>query len=134
MVHITNHIDGCLLMYEQMQKEQVNLHDIQREGQLSLFSQDSENKLIDERTVKNDLLADIAASSSLKRLEEVLAHFIMKNGLTLSLSELRMMVKGFEHEGLIKVVRFPERTQKGKPTTFMASEHGNIIYVGKSDG
>ena len=134
MVHMTNHADGCLLMYEQMQKQLVRLQNIQHGGQMSLFSQSSENAIIDELVVREELLHTIQETTSPERFESVLARFVMAQGLTLSLKDLREMVAGYERLGLINVVRYPDVRRDGRPTTFMQSTHGNTILVGGRHG
>ena len=134
MIHMTNHEDGCLLMYDQMQKEQVQIHNIQRDGQLSLFSQDSDNEYIDERVVREKLLSTICGYRIPRKLETVLADFVIENGLTLGCKELRGMVREFEESGAIKVVRSPEYTEKGTRSRFMESSHGKTVLIGRADG
>lgn len=134
MIHITNHEDGCLLMYDQMQREQVRIQDIQQEGQLSFFARDSNEAFIDERAVRENLLAAILEEEVPTKLEIVLAKFVIGTGLSLSIKRLREMVGDFERQGAIKVIRCPEMTRSGNPTRFMESDHGNIIAVGNGNG
>lgn len=133
MIHMTNHEDGCLLMYDRMQKEQVQLQDIQRDGQLSLFSHDSDNQYIDERAIRESLLSAVRKLSTPCKLEIVLANFVIQNGLSLSSKELRGMLRVFEESELIKVEREPEFTERGTRSRFMESGHGKRILIGRAD-
>ena len=134
MVHASNHEEGCLLMYTEMQKELVRLHDVQRSGQLSLFSHDADNCPIDELEVRRNLLEAINSHLAPEKLEIVLADFVIKQGLTLGRSELEDIVHDFEREGLIGVKRDPAMTEMGHPRTFKSSGRGKTIWVGRKNG
>ena len=47
MVHATNHIDGCLLMVDNICNRWQLMKDIQTHGQYTMFEEDVDNNIID---------------------------------------------------------------------------------------
>lgn len=123
MIHMSNHPDGCLLMYENMQKRLMNLHLIQHDNQQSLFSQDSENNMIiDKNSILDDFKQYVLSYDNYELLESIIASYIVKTDLGITIKELIGEIKTLEKDGLIDIKRDPEFTTKGIRSTFMRSK------------
>ena len=135
MVHASNHEQGCLLMYDCMQKRLVDMKQLQTGGQLSLFESDDAGHIVNEDNVRASLLAHISNYEDYVLLERVMADFVVDNGLTLSWKDLKKLTRDLEKACQIDVIRCPAYTEKtGKPTTFMESKRGRWVKVkGRDD-
>ena len=60
---------------------------------------------------------------------DALAVFFMKHGPICSTGTIKNILKGFEKKGRIKVMRNPDRTKSGKPTTFMSEGKNQTVSV-----
>lgn len=144
MIHMSNHQDGCLLMYDNMQKRLDELQCIQRENQQSLFWQDSEGKiLLDLNLVLHEFEKHICSFEEYELLEKAIASFIVKIDLGVSLKELRTKIREMGEAGIIDIKRNPELTKTGKKSSFMESKgnrqsnwirkhHGKMLYKNKA--
>ena len=132
MIHMSNHHDGCLLMYESMRKRLDDLFDIQHDGQTSLFKQDKENNYVNVEEELRKFDMHVEGYEEYIQLEIVLAEFVTCLELGLTLKELRDHVKELEKAGKIDVKRTPEFSERtGKRLTFIESNHSKKIYVRK---
>lgn len=129
MVHACNHEDGCILMYDNMQRRQVEMQTIQRGGQTSMFFDDSDSVMVDELLIKSRLREHLLQITVPTKLEVALAQFVTREGLTLPLSELKSMVKEFDRDGSVRLIRTPAQTESGRPSIFMESKGEKVVMV-----
>lgn len=131
MIHMSNHHDGCLLMYDNMQRRLTELRLLQRGCQGSLFSQDSENGYVSIEETLSKFDAHLRAHVDYELLEKAIASFVVGNKLGVSVKELRERVRVLEIEGIIDVKRIPEYTKTGNRSRFMASKGKQKIMIRK---
>lgn len=130
MVFASNHESGCLHMYDNMQKRLEELHLIQTGGQWTLFSQDTENEIIDEFMVYDKLRDHATQQNEEIPVEIFLARFVSEMGITLSLSNLYKQLKVLEDKEIIRVRRVPEYTASGKKkSSFMQPSKGKQVFI-----
>lgn len=129
MFHASNHHDGAILMYETMGKEKTDLLFLQSDGQTSLFDQTIENELIDRNDVKNKLFDFAVRIGHRISLSEFYASFVSSLGVTLPFADLRELLCDLEREGKVRIIRNPSHTKNGKPSKFMAEDHGNKAWI-----
>nr|WP_288828354.1 three-Cys-motif partner protein TcmP [uncultured Clostridium sp.] len=130
MVHATNHIVGCLLMVDNIFNRWQFMKDIQTCGQMSLFSEDVDNNIIDDVELEEQVKEHIQKYQKLERLNDILADFFMQNGPICSTSKVKEIYKALEKLGKIVVVRDPATTDKtGNPSRFFADEKGKTTKL-----
>lgn len=130
MVHATNHIEGCLLMVNNICNRWQLMKDIQTCGQMSLFSEDVDNNIIDELELKEKVVRHMQKYFQFERLNDILADFFMINGPICTTGNVKEIYKSLEKEGKIIVERIPPLTEIfGKPSKFFADEKGRITKL-----
>lgn len=122
LFHLTNHEDGCLIMADNMFKRINEAAVRQRGGQMSLFDLDSEGAIEDLNKVKNNLKSLIVDEIHLNPL---LCKYFTRFGIDTQASKICDILKEFESNGNIEIIRTPATTPKGKRSTFMKEENGN---------
>ncbi len=128
LFHLTNHEDGCLIMAENMFKRINEAAIRQRDGQMSLFDLDSEGFIEDLEKVKVNLKSLILF---VKRLSPLLCEYFTKFGIDTQASKICDILKEFENQGLIEIVRTPHLTPKGKKSTFMKEDKNHKVLIKK---
>lgn len=130
MVHATNHISGCLLMVDNICNRWQLMKDIQTCGQMSLFSEDIDNNIIDDIELEEQVKEHIQKYKQLERLNDILAEFFMQYGPICTTGKVKEIYKAMEKTGEIVVVRDPATTEKtGKPSRFFADEKGKTTKL-----
>lgn len=129
LIHATNHRDGCLLMVDNICNRWEALQEIQSSGQMSLFEENYDNQLIDEFDIEKKAREHFSQCANWTSLHDALAIFFIKHGPICSTGDVKKILKKFEKDGCLAIVRNPEKTQKGKPTTFMSEEKGKTVSV-----
>ena len=130
MVHATNHISGCLLMVDNICNRWQLMKDIQTCGQMSLFSEDVDNNIIDDIELEEQVKEHIQKYKQLERLNDILADFFMQYGPICTTGKVKEIYKEMEKTGEIVVVRDPATTEKtGKPSRFFADEKGKATKL-----
>lgn len=130
MVHACNHEQGCLLMYGRMQKRLLDMKMLQTGGQMSMFDSDDAGRIIDESEIADRLVGFINEIDEYVLLEQVLADFVSRDGLSVALNDFIKVVRNLEQSHQIDILRYPEYTKKlGRPSTFMESKQGQWIKV-----
>lgn len=129
MIHATNHKDGCLLMVDNIYNRWQALKDIQNHGQLSIFEENYDNEIIDEKEIQNKMTCHFANYSTPVSLYEALANFFVEFGAICSTGDAKEVLKKWERAGLINVVRNPDKTKNGKLATFMSEGRGQSVLV-----
>lgn len=106
------------------------MKDIQTCGQMSLFSEDIENNIIDDMELQERVKAHIQKYQELERLNDILADFFMLNGPICTTGKVKEIYKNLEKLGEICVIRDPAVTDKtGRRSKFFADEKGKITKL-----
>ena len=134
MVHATNHPDGCILMADNIAKRTDRLViEIQNGGQLSFLTQTAENEILDDATLESKVRDLLAKTTDYIRLNKFLADFYNEYGVLCDLSRLSSghdsILKRFEKNGEIQVLREPAYTKNGNPTKFWQESKGNTVRL-----
>lgn len=129
LIHATNHRDGCLLMVDNICNRWEALQEIQSGGQMTLWTEDFDNQIIDEDNIEEKTIEYFSQYGNWISLHDALATFFMKYGPICSTGDVKKILKKFEKNGRISVHRNPDVTEKGKPTTFMSEEKGKTVTV-----
>ena len=129
LIHATNHRDGCLLMVDNICNRWEALQEIQTGGQLQLWAENYDNQMVDEDDIEQKTIEHFSQCANWTSLHDALAVFFMKHGPICSTGEIKKLLKNYEKKGRIKIMRNPDTTAKGKPTTFMSEEKGKTVSV-----
>lgn len=129
MYHLSNHPEGCLLMYNNMYKRLGESQIIQKQGQMCIFDLDAENNVVSEDRVLQRLGDFLDTLEKDTQMEEVIAEFIAREGIALPLKSYFDYAKRLESEGQIAVKRIPGQDAFGKKLTYMHSGKGKMVYV-----
>lgn len=129
MIHLSNHPDGCLLMYDNMQKRMQELFDLQYESQLILFDIDSENRVIDMSSYLSSFREHVLGHSEFVTPEKVIAEYVVDIDLSVPLADIYDVIGEMEKDGLIDVKRDPEYTLTKRKSTFLRSSSGKRIWL-----
>jgi len=129
MIHATNHIDGCILMFENITKRQQLLGDIQLQGQQSLFDFDAEDEIIDLTKVGALFEIHMRSYSNLTDMNIIIADFIQEHGIVCDMEGIKKIITNLYHEGVIIIKRTPEFTDNGKPSTFMTPKKDQRVEL-----
>ena len=129
LIHATNHRDGCLLMVDNICNRWEALQEIQTGGQLQLWAENYDNQMVDEDDIEQKAIEHFSQCVNWTSLHDALAEFFMKHGPICSTGEIKKLLKNYEKKGRIRLMRNPDTTAKGKPTTFMSEEKGKTVSV-----
>lgn len=129
MIHVTNHEDGCVLMYENICNRWEALDEIQTGGQLDLFSSNIEGDIIDLQEVERKLQIHLKQYAGDTKLNVILAEFYTANGVMCKTHEVSEMLRRLEAQNTIVVTRNPPHTLKGKPSTFITETSKQHIWI-----
>lgn len=130
MIHATNHPDGCVLMADNMCNRWEVLKEKQAKGQLSLFQEDFNNKIIDISDIEDQVINHFSKCDKWTSLTEAEARFFTNHGVLCKSGEINKILKKLEKAGHIAVKRNPSVSEKtGKPTSFMTEGHGQTVSV-----
>lgn len=130
MIHATNHRDGCLLMVDNICNRWEAWQTVQRGGQISLFEEDTNNQIVDEREIEQKTIEHFSQCDKWTSLHDALAVFFMKHGPMCSTGKVKKILKELEKKGSLQVLRNPEYTANGKrKTTFMSEGSKQKVSV-----
>lgn len=129
MIHATNHPDGCLLMVNNICKRWELLQQMQTGGQLSFLAEDINNQPVDEAEVERKIVEHFSRYDNWTSLNVALAIFFVKHGVICNTGTVRKILKEFEKDGRITVMRNPSTTKIGKPSTFMQEGKGKTVSL-----
>lgn len=134
MIHATNHIDGFLLMVDNMYNRWELLNSIQNNGQVSFFKVDFDNNMIDMDRVMGLVAENLMRYNGNVRLNDFLGDFYGLYGPLCKTSDVKQILKKFEKEDQIDVRRMPEYTEKtGRRAKFMDEKKGHKVYLRWTD-
>lgn len=129
LIYATNHRDGCLLMVDNICNRWQALQEIQSSGQLQLWEENYDNQVVNDEDIEKKTIEHFSQCDNWISLHEALAVFFMKHGPICSTGTVKGIVKKLEKEGRISILRNPDVTVKGKPTTFMSEEKRKTVSV-----
>ena len=129
MVHATNHVEGCLLMANNICTRWELMKNIQTGGQMSLFQEDVDNNIIDEPELSTKIENHIKKYVQFEQLNVILAEFFMINGPICSTGKVNDVFRNMENSGKIEVVRRPATTPSGKISKFFADGKGKTTIL-----
>ena len=136
MIHVCDHEDGCFLMAQNMQKRKDELFiNIQQQGQYSLFDMgtigalSAEGDTYSREEIAGMVEKHIWTSPADVRLTKFLASFVNEYGIVCEFKMVYEILEELKRSGEIDVVRTPELTLNGKPTTFWEEKKGQQITI-----
>jgi three-Cys-motif partner protein len=129
MIHATNHPDGCLLMVDNICNRWELLQQLQTGGQLSLWTEDINNQSVDEAEIESKVVDHFSQCDNWTSLSIALAIFFVKHGVICNTGTVTKILKKFEKDGRITIMRNPIITQTGKPSAFMQEGKGKTVSV-----
>lgn len=130
MIHATNHIDGCLLMVDNMYNRLELLKSIQENGQISLFKVDLNNNLIDMNVVVKLVAQLLMRYNDSVHLNQFLGDFYCMYGPLCKTTDIKNILKDMEANDAIDIVRVPANTEKtGRRTRFMDEKMGHKVFL-----
>jgi len=129
MIHATNHMDGCILMFENITKRQQLLADIQLKGQQTLFDLDNEDEVIDLDKISEVFKIHMLNYSEFCDMNIIVADFLIKNGIKCGPEGIKEIITKLAQENVIIIRRTPSITSTGKPTTFMSVKKEQRIEI-----
>lgn len=129
MIHVTNHEDGCVLMYENICKRWEALDEIQTGGQLNIFTSDVEGDVVDLQAVQCKLRDHMRNYEEDTKLNVILAEFYTLNGVMCKKPQITDILKMLEAQQVIKITRNPPFTKKGEPSNFMTETSKQHIWI-----
>lgn len=129
LIHATNHRDGCLLMVDNICSRWESLQEIQSGGQLSLWNENFDNQIIEENDIEKKTVEFFSQCVNWISLHNALAIFFMKHGPICSTGVVKKILRKFERDGRIEILRKPKTTDQGRPTAFMSEGKGKTVSV-----
>lgn len=129
MIHATNHPEGCILMANNIHERWKKLSDIQSNGQLAMWEEDCENKIIDMEEIKEKVKVHFRNCKKPIRLNKAVAYFYVRYGVICSTRIINDILKDFEKQGKIEIMRNPPYTTNGQKSTFMTESRQKKIFV-----
>lgn len=119
LIHATQHRDGCLIMVDNMINRWQAVRDIQNGGQLSFFDTNMNEESTDSSYLYDKVTSFFQKFTTNISINDAIAEFFTENGVIASTSDVRNVLKDFEKQNIISVLRSPGTTISGKPTRFM---------------
>ncbi|MDR2975001.1 MAG: three-Cys-motif partner protein TcmP [Propionibacteriaceae bacterium] len=130
MIHATNHVEGCILMADNMMSRTANLAvHMSAYQQASLFGEDVEGEIIDQTYVQDQVRAVTSNLHQFTPVDDVVAKFFAERGVICKSSEVRKVLAQLEKDGIVDVRREPAITTKGIPTTFFTTSRTQKVLV-----
>lgn len=131
MVFATNHIDGVLLMNDNMCNRFDELLEIQNGGYASLFQENSENVFITTDTIKSNILGLL--TNNFKDYYDILIEYIEKYGI-IKAKNINEALKVLEKDEAIIIRRVPELTSTGKKSKFVLPQKNQQTSIKLAGG
>ena len=136
MIHVCDHEDGCFLMAQNMQKQKKELFfTIQQNRQLSLFDMISdytssvEGELLTKKEIRQKVEESLKQIPHDIGITKFLAIFINENGLICEFKMIYDILSELTSEGMIDIIRIPEKTDKGHLSTFWEEKKGQSVII-----
>ena len=88
-----------------------------------------DRNILDEKDIEKKVIKYFSQFINLISLNEALAKFFVKHGPICSTSTVRKIIRKFENENHVEIIRNPATTDKGKPSSFMNEGKGKTISL-----
>lgn len=128
MIHATNHVDGCLLMANNICQRWEMMQDIQTNHQISLFEENCDNQDFDLEDIEKKLLIELKKCYEYSSLNNFSANFYMEYGPICKTGDLNKILKKLENDK-IEVKRTPAYTKTNKKSTFFSETGDQKIEI-----
>lgn len=129
MIHVTDHYDGCILMATNICNRWEVMKDIQENGQMSLFAEDCNNEIIDERVIECKVTNHAKNYNKFERLNKIIAEFFIAQGPICTEGNIKKVLKKLETKNSIEVKRSQAITKEGKPCKSFQDGSKNKIEI-----
>ena len=135
MIHATNHAHGCQLMGDDMaNRTELLTVDIQKGGQLSLFTETMNNEIITEDELDRKMIQVLPPIGRRIPLRTLYADFYNQHGVLCSCSVLGSdphgsVLKRLYERNIIDIIREPAKTKAGTPTTFWTENSKQKVFI-----
>ena len=96
---------------------------------MTLWTENFDNQTVDEEDIETKTIECFSQCATWKSLHDTLAVFFMKHGPICSTSEVKKILKKFEKDGRLAILRNPNITKQGKPSQFMSEEKNQTVFV-----
>ncbi|CDD91746.1 putative uncharacterized protein [Coprobacillus sp. CAG:826] len=127
LFYLTNHTDGYLIMADIMFHELEEAKIRQRNGQMDLFSTDTEGKITQDEDIEKLIKTMIKMYN--EHIDALLCRVYTEYGLIAQSSKLREIIKDMEDNEILLITREPMYTKTGKLSSFMIESKGQYVYV-----
>lgn len=138
MIHACNHIDGFILMAENMQGRAKDLLRLRNHQDCAtLFGDDwtvstpTDGTFVTTAKIREELTNCIQTNEDGMRLHDLIAQYTMRWGLVSSFKPIKDILLDMERDGVIRIERDPKFTKAGKPSKFMSEEKKQIVQIFK---
>lgn len=122
----TNHIDAIILMNDNMCNRFEEMKNIQNGGCLTLFMEDSENEIISEKIIQENIYSMI--DYKYMNYYDLFIRYIEKYGITKT-KIINSCLRQMEELGKIEIIREPNYTPKGKKSKFIMPDKDKKVYI-----
>jgi len=129
MIHASNHVEGCILMFDNITKRKQYLGDIQTQGSITLFEMNVENEVVDTPSIRLNFIKHMRQYSEFTNILKVTADFIMDYGVVCDPKDIRVIIANLERENAILVRRTPCINNNGTPYKSLIPTRGHIIEL-----
>lgn len=126
MIFATNHVDGIILMNDNMCNRFEELSNIQNNGTSSLFLENTENEFITEDIIKNNITSLL--NETYIDYYDFFIKYINIYGL-IKTKILNDILKKLEASNMIDIKRIPQLTEKGKKSKFIMPSGGKNTMI-----
>lgn len=128
LVFGTNHIEGVILMNDNMSRRAETMSNIHSGGMSSLFAQNSENEIITYEDIEQNIVSLL--NDNFIDYNEFLFNYIKQFGVTKT-QIINSVLKKMENEKYIEIKRIPEITKTGRKSSFITCTHDKKCYLRK---
>ena len=131
MIHATNHEDGAVIMAHNMFKRWELVKSSRPSP--SLFHENANEDFISKGDLNEKIKQHMMQFREFQTINRITADFFNEFGVICSTSDIMKVGKDLEKNQKILVHRNPERTEKGKPSTFWSESKEKILKLKWND-
>lgn len=129
LIFATNHVDGLVLMAEEMNKNWNKMLEKERNGQLSLFEFISPDIYSNQKDYKKTIEEFLKDKKEFVNLKEILIKVYEEYGIKYSKNNYVEYLKELENRDKISIKRKPETTKTGRKSSFWEWKDGKEVRV-----
>lgn len=127
MFHATNHVDGCILMANNIFLRSKNQRKKINNNKTFLIEFDIDDKIVSDEIKTKNLLSLIDNNDEIE-IRKLFCNYFIKFGINSDTKGLIEILKKNKDKLIIK--RYPEK-KRGKPTTFWLPSNGQSLFLRK---